>query len=122
MIKSIHGNGYIMVSGPSYSMPWIDSTRPSAGMVRYKDYQFEVYDGNTWHPAVASAPTIELSQEANMLLNWVKTKIQEDEYLLTLPSEHPAVNAAKANINRIKKELKDAENQLKATMILSEEQ
>lgn len=115
MIKAIHGGDLIHVTGPSYSMPYIDSTKPSAGLMRYKDYTIEVYDGNSWVSAVASAPTIDLSNDVKSIISWAKQKMIEEETIKKLAESHPAIQAAYDN-------LKKAEDQLKTTIILSKDE
>ena len=46
----------------------------------------------------------------------------EEEVLLSLPSDNPAVTIARKNVNRIKQELARAEEQLKITEILSQDE
>ena len=115
MIKAIHGSDSIFVTESNYSLPYIDSTRPSAGMVRYKDYNMEVYDGSSWLQAVAGTPHIDLSPEIKEVLAWARQAMQEDKELERLAKEYPAVNAALENVRR-------AQKQLKTTIILSKDE
>jgi hypothetical protein len=114
MIKSIHGNNFIHVTGPGYTMPYIDSSRPSAGMVRYKDYTFEVYDGSVWQPATANAPTIGLEETAQQAINWALSKMREEETLKKLSENNQSIKIAYDNFKR-------AEEQLKTTIYLQHE-
>jgi hypothetical protein len=45
-----------------------------------------------------------------------------EERLLSLPSDHPAVKLARDNVNRAKEALAKAEEQLKITEILSQDE
>jgi AAA+ superfamily predicted ATPase len=56
------------------------------------------------------------------LLNWAKKKKMEEEVLISLPSDNPAVKIARANVNRAKQELVKAEEQLKITEILIQDE
>lgn len=112
MIKSIHGSDCVHVSGPLQDMPYVNSNTPSAGLVRYKDYTFEVYDGQTWKTATASAPTIDLSAHIKEILHWAERKMKQETELQTLSREHPAVALAYENFLK-------AEQQLNTTIILS---
>ena len=49
-------------------------------------------------------------------------KKMEEEVLLSLPNDNPAVKIARQNVNRAKKELARAEEQLKITEILSQDE
>ena len=60
MIRNITSGPGITVSGSVYNAPYIDSTRTSAGMVRYIGGNLEVYDGSSWLPLQSSYPQIEL--------------------------------------------------------------
>lgn len=112
MIKSIHGSDYIHVTGPGYNMPHINSSQPSAGMVRYKDYTFEVYDGSVWVQATANAPTIDLAHDAKEAISWALSKKREEEILLNLVQSNPTIKSVYDNFKR-------AEEQLKTTIYLS---
>ena len=68
MIRNITGGYGIQVSGSAYSAPYIDSTRTSAGMVRYNNGNIEVYDGGSWLTMQSSYPTIELDSETREIL------------------------------------------------------
>lgn len=112
MIKSIHGGEYIHVTGPGYAMPYINSTAPSAGMVRYRDYTFEVYDGITWVQATANAPTIDLTYEAKEAINWAMSKKSEEDTFKQFAQNNSSIRAAYENFKR-------AEEQLKTTIYLT---
>jgi len=114
MIKSITGGSGVVVNGPSFGMPYVDSTRPSAGMMRYKDYQFEVYDGTQWLVAVAGAPNICLDNYVLETIEWARKKMAEEAEVNRLASGHPAIQIALDNF-------KKAKQQLDATIILSKE-
>jgi hypothetical protein len=122
MIKTIN-NGYgINISGASWSDPYISPGAVGAGMVRWNSNMgyFEINDGFTWKQINWSYPTIALTPEVQELLEWVKQKRKEDEGMLSLPDDHPAVKIAKENLNRAKVAVMQAEEQLKTTLILSQ--
>jgi hypothetical protein len=118
MLKSINGSAWISVSNSSYNTyPYIDMNKPLAGQVRYNGVPqcFEIYDGSSWQQVSYTPPTIDLALQATELLNWVATKKKEEEWLKSLSAKHPAIKAAAENV-RI------AEEQLKATIILSQDE
>jgi len=57
-----------------------------------------------------------------MLLEWARNKMKEEELLITTPWDHPAVKAARQNLNNAKLEVKQLEEQLKVTEILIHEE
>jgi hypothetical protein len=115
MIKAVHGSDSIFVTDSNYHLPYVDSTKPSAGMLRYKDYNIEVYDGNGWLSVIAATPHLDLSPEIKAVLAWAKKAMHEEKELERLAKQHPAVNAALENVQR-------AQQQLKTTIILSQDE
>lgn len=122
MIKGLNSQGrYMLVSGGSSGGTYYQTGQPMAGMVRYTNSDLQVYDGNTWQTISGSYASVGLSAEAEMLLDWARAKKLEEEAMLPLPSDHPAVKIAKENLNKAKAEVMRAEQQLQATIILSKE-
>ena len=97
-------------------------TNPIQGMMRVWGNDMQVFDGTVWINMITSYATVKLDAEPIMLLEWVKKKKLEEELLLTLPSDHPAVKSAKQNLNNAKLEVKRLEEQLKITEILIHEE
>ena len=96
MIRNITGGEGIHVSGSVYNAPYIDTTRASAGMVRYISGNLEVYDGGSWLPLQSSYPQIELDSITQAALEWVKQKMEEEHEMLALAQTHPTVADALA--------------------------
>jgi len=119
MIKNIYINGpYITVdSGQSYNTPYIDMSRPSAGMVRWNNNQFEVYDGGTsWMPIGGNGSAmIGMSGNAVGAIMWAEKKMHEELRLKELAEKHPAVADAVAH-------LQEAEDRLRVVTALVEEE
>ena len=91
MINTIlNGAGINVIVGGS-STPYIDMTRTSAGMVRYNNNNFEVYDGNSW--IIMSSGMVQVSLDGVTLesLQWVRRKMTEEKRLEELAKNHPAV-------------------------------
>lgn len=127
MIKGImQGGRYITVTGGSPSSNYVNNYSGAQGIgnMRFNtsNQNVEVWDGNTWITLQSSYATVQLDEDAIRLLDWAKRKMVEEEAILSLPSDHPAIKIAKQNVNRAKQALKEAEEQLKITSILSEEQ
>ena len=123
MIKGLMGRGCVIVEGGNTSLPYIsmNTENPIQGMVRIWGTDLQVFSGIGWSTIPSSYATAELDNETIMLLEWARKKKREEEVLLSLPSDNPAVKIARENINRIKQELARAEEQLKITELLSKE-
>lgn len=91
MIRNITAGYGIHISGNSYNTPYIDMTRPSAGMVRYNNNNIEIYDGSTWMIMHSSYPQVELSGDVQAILNWARTKMTEEARVKELAAKHPTV-------------------------------
>ena len=96
MIRNITGGAGITVSGSSYSAPYIDNTRASAGMVRYVNGNIEVYDGGSWLTLQSSYPTVELDGVTQEAIQWTRRRMEEEKRMLELAKNHPTVADALA--------------------------
>jgi hypothetical protein len=106
MIKNIT-NGYgIHIGNNSFSTPYIDMTRPSAGLVRYNNNNLEVYDGNTWMVMQGSYPQIELSSEVQAILGWAYMKMKEESRIQDLARKHTAVADALASVAQAEEQVR----------------
>ncbi len=104
MIKSINGGRYIVVNGANSSDPYISPGSVGAGMVRWNPNMncMEVNDGNMWKQFATSYPTIELSPEAQELLDWAKAKRAEEQKLNELCKKYPGLERARTNFDTFK--------------------
>jgi hypothetical protein len=91
MIRNITGGAGIQVSGSVYNSPYIDSTRSSAGIVRYIGNNLEVYDGSSWLPLQSSYPTIELDSMTVEAVQWTRRRMEEEKRMQVLAAKHPSV-------------------------------
>jgi len=118
MIRSVSGGPHIQVDGGHPSASYIyseNANKPMAGMVRYINNQFEVYDGNTWHQISVGHTTVKLTNEASKAIDWALRQMQEQADIEKLAKDYPAVKLAHDNLKR-------AAEQLKATIILSKDE
>ena len=124
MIKGLTNGPGINVMGGNTSLPYInqDTNNPIQGSMRVWGSDIQVWSGNNWMTISSSYATVQLDANTLELLDWVRKKKLEEEVLLSLPNDNPAVKIARENVNRAKQLLKEAEEQLKVTSILSEEQ
>jgi hypothetical protein len=91
MIRNITSGAGIHISGSVYNAPYVDSTRASAGMVRFIGNNFEVYDGASWLPLQSSYPTIELDGVTQEAIQWTRRRMEEEKRILELAKTHPTV-------------------------------
>ena len=124
MIKGLAGGAGIRITGGDTSVPYINKNTdtPMQGMIRVCGTELQVFDSNVWKILPASYATVTLDEYTLELLDWARKKKMEEEVLLSLPNDNPAVKIARENINRAKKELARAQEQLKITEILSQDE
>jgi hypothetical protein len=91
MIRNITGGAGIHVQGSVYNAPYIDTTRASAGLVRYQSGNFEVFDGSSWLPMASGYPQIELDGVTQEAIQWVRIKMEQEKRMIELAKTHPAV-------------------------------
>ena len=96
MIRNITSGQGIHIAGNVYNQPYIDMSRPSAGMVRYNGSNIEVYDGGSWLPMTSSYPQIELDGPTMEAVGWTRRKMEEEKRMLELAKTHPTVADALA--------------------------
>jgi hypothetical protein len=105
MIRNITPGPGIHVSGSVYNAPYVDSTRSSAGMVRFIGNNFEVYDGASWLPLQSSYPQIELDGVTQEALQWTRRRMEQEKRLTELAKKHPAVADAIAVVSHAQEQL-----------------
>lgn len=86
-------------------LPWIDTTRPSAGLLRFNN-GFEVYDGSNWLRVAGSSPTIELDLSAQAAIRWANEKIAEEKRIKELAETNPALQDALDALQRAEEQVK----------------
>jgi len=123
MIKGLAGGAGVRVSGGDTALPYVSMNTeiPMQGVIRTWGTDMQVFDGASWKTIPSSYATVTLDNDALDVFDWVRKKMIEEEVLISLPNDNPAVKLARANINRIKQELARAEEQLKITEILSQD-
>lgn len=103
MIKGINTSGrYLVVSGGSPSNPYISPGAVGAGMVRYNPNmnQLEVNDGNSWQQLSMSYASIELSADAESLLEWARKERSKQQTRELAVKNNPALQKAYEAIRR----------------------
>jgi hypothetical protein len=110
MINGINSSGkYITVSGGNSSGPYISPGSVGAGMVRWNSNmrQLEVNDGNTWLTLSTNYATVEMTSEAESLLDWARKKRDEEVKLEAMMEKYPALKKAKDNFDMMLNIVKD---------------
>lgn len=117
------GSKGVNVLGGNTSLQYVNQNpnNPMQGMVRVWGTDLQVFDGSTWQNIQSSYATIELDTETQAMLQWIRDKQAEERQIDALSNDHPAVRIAKENLNKVKAEMARAEQQLKATVILSKD-
>ena len=124
MIKGLSNGEGIKIAGGATHIPYISQTtvNPIQGMIRVWGSELQVFCDSRWENISSTYATITLDTDALDLLQWARKKKMEEEVLISLPSDNPAVKIARANVNRAKQELAKAKEQLKITEILIQDE
>jgi hypothetical protein len=124
MINGISSGIGVKVSGGDTALPYVpmNNENPIQGMIRAWGGNLQVFNGSSWITIPYSQASVTLDEYTVGLLDWVRKKKIEEETLISLPNDNPAVILARQNVNRAKQELARAEEQLKITEILSQDE
>jgi hypothetical protein len=97
MIKGLRGDQGITVSGGDTSVPYINqnTTNPMTGMMRVWGSDTQVFDGSSWLNMNSSYATVSLDPESQVLLDWARRKMLEEQELQSLMEKHPGLKDAK---------------------------
>jgi hypothetical protein len=110
MIKSINSNGrYIEVLGGSStagpSRNYGSSNHMQGAMMYDLEAQcIKVYDGQTWIILHGSHTTINLSYEAESLLNWTRQKRDEEHLRQKIVEEFPQLKEASDDLQKFQEQ------------------
>lgn len=127
MIKGITGGGrYMTVMGGQASSTYVNNYSGSQGVgnMRFNtsSQNFEVYDGNTWQMLGSSYATVQMTPEAEELLDWAREKRNKELEYKALANKHPAIANALEALNKAQEQLdiitilsKEYENNAEAT-------
>ena len=97
MIKGLRGDQGITVSGGDTSVPYINqnTTNPMTGMMRVWGTDMQVFDGSSWLNMNSSYATVSLGSELQVLLNWARRKMIQEQDLKSLMEKYPGLKDAK---------------------------
>lgn len=124
MIRGVAGKVGVTVQGGDTALPYVpmNHENPVQGMIRIHGTDLQVFNSPNWTLIPSSFATVGLTESVQDLLEWVRIKKIEEEVLISFRTDHPAVKLARENINRVKQELARAEEQLKITEILIQDE
>lgn len=112
MIKGLTGSSNVIVNGGSTSFPYVpyNSNNPIQGMLRLNGQDLQVFDGSAWVNLGSSYASVDLSADAQSLLQWAREqrdKQRKREQLIdtnpALRKAFEAIQRAEANFNLIEK-------------------
>lgn len=87
MIKSITTGDRLIAS--HHTLPYINMSSPSAGMVRYYGNNMEVYDGANWIQ-MSNTVTMSLDYHTLELLDWARQKREQEQKIEKL-KDNPTI-------------------------------
>lgn len=109
MIKSVFSNSGTVAGHVTGSvLPYFaHPSGPPAGMVRYNGSSqwLEVYDGVAWHP-INQSLSMDLAPEVQEILKWARQRRAEEEELDWLCRDHPGVQAAREQLEIMRRLVK----------------
>lgn len=108
MIKGINSSSrYITVSGGTPATPYISPGSVGAGMIRWNSNMncMEVNDGSMWRTIDMGYASLELTAEAESLLDWARKKRDQETSLRALAEKNIAVKIALDNLEQAQQQL-----------------
>ena len=95
MIRTVTtASRYLAANSWPGNTPWVDNPQPLTGMVRYTNSRLEVFDGTNWAIIGDGGATVNLTPEAEALLDWAREKRQQEENLKARLEQHPGLKEA----------------------------
>lgn len=100
MISGLTSGAGVVVNG-GYSPPYINTSAPSAGIVRYNNSNLEVYDGSSWRMLSTGIAQVSLDANAQSVIQWANKKMAEEAEIIALASKYPAVKDLKEKLDLV---------------------
>jgi hypothetical protein len=102
MIKGLMGGANVIVSGGNTSVPYVNqnTNNPMQGMIRVWGTDMQVYDGSSWLNMSTSYATVDLSADAQSLLQWAREQKAREAEREARIKKNPALQKAYDNIKR----------------------
>jgi hypothetical protein len=102
MIKSVNSSGrYIQIGGGIPMAPYFSPGAQGAGQMRFNtnSNNIEVWDGVAWKEISNNYASVGLTSEAESLLDWARTKRDEDMRFKNLMESHPGLKDLKEKLD-----------------------
>jgi len=110
MLSGVVGGRFLQVNGGSAShiQKNYNGNQFMTGDMRYDlDSQtIKVFDGQNWQSLYGGTATVNLTDEAQQLLEWARVKQDEEQKLLELAQNHPALQDALTVVQRAQEQVK----------------
>lgn len=110
MIKGMNSSSkYLVVHGGQAPSNYVSPGAMGAGMMRYNSNtsSIEINDGNSWQHMNTNYASIELSSEAESLLDWARQKRDEEQQMKAMIEQYPTLKKARDNYDLIWNLVKD---------------
>ena len=106
MINNIYNSGpYLSVLNSPGASPYINTSQPMTGMVRYVSNRLEVYDGGSWLQVGGGSASVSLTAEAIEILDWAKKRMSEESKIKRLAESNPTIADALATFEQAAEKL-----------------
>ena len=117
MINGLYSTSpFITVAGGTPQKTYIGhGNGPGVGNLRYNpnSNNMEVFDGSSWIPIYSNTATVDLSGEANMLLEWARKKRNEELELERLAQTNSAIKDLVEQIRQKEEQIKIVQTLIK---------
>lgn len=102
MIKGLMGGFNVVVNGGNTSVPYVNqnTNNPITGMVRVWGSDMQVFDGTAWVTMASSYATVDLSPDAQSLLQWARMERDKQSKREQLIKNNPSLQKAMEAIHR----------------------
>ncbi len=110
MINQVYGGSEFLNVQTYSSAPYINVTELSAGQVRFNPStrSIEVYDGHNWANCAGSAQ-VALTPNAEEILRWAQTKMEQERNWQDMAQKNPAVQDAYEKFQQAEEQLRIVE-------------
>jgi hypothetical protein len=110
MLSGINHGKFLQVtgSGTSYIQKNYNGNQFMTGDMRYDlDAQtIKVFDGQNWQSLYGGTATVNLTDEAQQLLEWARAKQDEEQRIIKLAASNPALKDAIDALQRAEEQVK----------------
>jgi hypothetical protein len=110
MLSGVAGGRFLQVSGGSatYIQKNYNGNQFMTGDMRYdlEAQTIKVFDGQNWQSLYGGTATINLTDEAQQLLEWTRAKQDKEKQLLELAKKNPALQDALDALQRAEEQVK----------------